>query len=90
MAVGDVTVTMSASNTILTFQPAGANVFFINAVFSASGTMYSLYNGANVTQQGQGITNGIPRGFFVTNSIYLRIPAQGGADFSGFSAIQTK
>jgi len=90
LAVGDVNVSISAANTVLDFQPAGSNVFFVTIVFSNNSYMYNLTNGTLITQQGYGVTNGAPRGFFVDNSIYLRIPAQGGSDVSGFTAIQIK
>ena len=89
MAIGDVNVAISAANTELTFQPSGTNVFFVNLVWAKDAQLPNLTDGALITQQGYGVTNGFPRGFFITNSFYLRIPAQGGADISGYSMIQT-
>lgn len=90
LAVGDFTVTLSGDNAVLSFQPAGTNVFYISSVFSGSSFKYSLYDGTDVSQQGQSVDNGQPRGFFITNSVYLRIPNQGAGDHSAFCALQIK
>ena len=88
MAVGDVSIGISSANTVLTVQPSGTNVLEVNCVFSATSKMYSLTDGANVTQQGYGVQSG--NSFYINNTIYLNIAAQGAGDYSGYSAIQIK
>ena len=88
MAIGDVSISVSSANTVLNLQPSGANVLEVNCVFSATSKMYSLTDGVNVTQQGYGVQSG--NSFYINNTIYLTIPAQGAGDYSGYSAIQIK
>jgi len=90
LAVGDFTITLSGDNAVLAFQPAGSNVFYISSVFSGSSFKYALTDGTDVSQQGQSVDNGQPRGFFIDNSVYLRIPNQGAGDHSAFSSLQIK
>tara|TARA_Y100000296_G_C5051356_1_gene194999 strand:- start:47 stop:328 length:282 start_codon:yes stop_codon:yes gene_type:complete len=90
LAVGDFTITLSGDNAVLAFQPAGSNVFYISSVFSGSSFKYSLTDGTDLSQQGQSVDNGQPRGFFIDNSVYLRIPNQGAGDHSAFSSLQIK
>jgi hypothetical protein len=90
LAIGDFNISFSGDNVVLSFQPAGSNVFYISSVFSGSSLKYSLTDGTDVSQQGQSVDNGQPRGFFIDNSVYLRIPNQGAGDHSAFSGLQIK
>jgi len=96
MAVGDVVNAISATNTVLTFQPAaGVEVMISSVGLDNTGTnVRNLFNGTNVsvlasTITSHSVTNGNLK-IFINNTNYFTLPALGASAHGSFSGIQIK
>ena len=95
MAVGDVVSGQGVANTILTFQPAvGSECIITQAGCSIAGWI-NLTDGVSltgmlVTHGGSTTDSNNSMKLFVTNSLYLQIPANGAGTIPAYCGLQIK
>lgn len=89
MAVGDVVSALSGDNAALTFQPAaGVEVCIKSIIASFSSSSLHLTDGTNDSMNFR--SDIYPNPHFLTNTLFLEIPAQGAGSRSAYTGIQTK
>ena len=95
MAVGDVVSAIGTDNTILNFQPAGSNEVMITITGCTIGGWIYLTNGVltsgvAITFGGNADDSNQMSKLFLTNSLYLQMPANGVGRVPSYSGIQIK
>ncbi len=95
MAIGDVVSGQGVANTILTFQPAvGVECIITQAGSSVAGWIYLTdgvkLTGMLVTHNGATTDANNSMKLFVTNSLYLQLPANGAGTIGAYCGLQIK
>lgn len=86
MAVDDIINGISGDNAVLEYQPAAGVESIVTIFFTTSSV--ALYNGTNFTVGNTATSGRVSMG--ITNTRWVRVPAQGAGNFGGYSAIQVK
>ena len=86
MAIGDIIGAFSGNGAQLQYQPAGTIKILVTTIGGGANSC-RIHDGTNYSTL-IGTSGATPVKFFIDNSFYLHLDAQGAGQYGGFTGIQ--